>query len=122
MGKIQSDIKAEDNDNEDKISKQSKRINMYSKVFDYVIELKPIHDDDYEIVLRDIINSEPDKKRQLNKLLERESENDTLPKEFKWIYKGDNLTIREIKDRLNKAISLYIDLKIKSILAIHILI
>lgn len=113
LGKIQSDIKAEDNDNEDKISKQSKRINMYSKVFDYVIELKPIHYDDYEIVLRDIINSEPDKKRQLNKLLERESENDTLPKEFKWIYKGDNLTIREIKDRLNKAISLYIDLKNK---------
>lgn len=113
LGKIQSDIKAEDNDNEDKISKQSKRINMYSKVFDYVIELKPIHYDDYEIVLRDIINSEPDKKRQLNKLLERESENDTLPKEFKWIYKGENLTIREIKDRLNKAIALYIDLKNK---------
>ncbi|MFR6563285.1 MAG: hypothetical protein ACLUR5_16355 [Eubacterium ventriosum] len=36
-----------------------------------------------------------------------------MPKEFKWIYKGDNLTIREIKDRLNKAISLYIDLKNK---------
>ena len=113
LGKFQSDVKAEDNDNEDETDQQSKITNMYSKIFDYVIELKPIHYDDYEIVLRDIINSEPDKKRQLNQLLERKLENSTLPKEFKWIYKGENLTIREIKDRLNKAIALYIDLKNK---------
>ena len=37
-----------------------------------------------------------------------------LPKGFEWIYKGENLTIREIKDRLNKAIALFIELKKKN--------
>ncbi len=112
LKEVASEVRVAYKGNEE-VGKKPKKSNIYSKIFDYVIELKPIHYDDYEIVLRDIINSESDKRTRLNELLDIEPENDKLPKEFKWIYKGENLTIREIKDRLNKSIALFIDLKNK---------
>lgn len=101
----------DDDPNEDENLSEGESI--YSKVFEYVIQLKPIHYDDYEIVLRDIINSEPQKKEGLEEILDCRMDSNKLPKGFEWIYKGENLTIREIKDRLNKAIALFIELKNK---------
>lgn len=95
---------------------------MYSKLFDLIVYLKPIHLSDYESVLLNLINSETNKKQKerLVQLLtnkEYSEDNDIfkerLPAEFKWIVQGDNLTIRLLKDRLNQAIDIMVSLKNK---------
>lgn len=93
----------------------SERINdpIYPKLFDYSVMLRPIHFADYgDIVLRIIGN----KKDDLNNLLEPNDQivGDSLPESFHWLLQGHNLTIRQLKDRLNAAVSLLISLKNKS--------
>lgn len=85
---------------------------IYSKVFDYTVSLKPIHYDDYETVLQDILDSEKSKKARLNAILSKEEKlNDGKVSEvFAWLYRGENLTLRDLKERLNDAIELYIEL------------
>ncbi len=83
---------------------------IYSKLFDLVISLKPIHYDDYDSVLLALIESENDKKEHLGKII-GEDIKDSLPQSFKWIKKGTNLTIRDLKERLNCAITMMVDLK-----------
>lgn len=88
---------------------------IYSKIFDYIISLKPVHYDDYRNVITQIIENEPENKKKLNELLpvDERIEDKNLPEAFKWLYKGENLTLRELKERLNQAIALLIDLKNK---------
>ena len=88
---------------------------IYSKIFDYIISLKPIHYDDYRTVLKEIIFADKLKKDRLNELLcdEEKIVGDDLSEAFTWLYRGENLTLRELKDRLNKSIALLIDLKNK---------
>lgn len=85
---------------------------IYSKIFDYTVSLKPIHYDDYETVLQDILDSEKSKKVKLNAILpKKEKMNDGKVSEvFAWLYRGENLTLRDLKERLNDAIELYIEL------------
>lgn len=89
---------------------------IYTKIFDYIISLKPLHYDDYQMVLKEIIFSDENKKNKLNKLLNEDERivGDKLPLAFEWLYRGENLTIRELKDRLNKAIALLVNLKNKN--------
>lgn len=87
---------------------------LYSKIFDYTITLKPVHYDDYKSVIIQLINSDHENKAKLMKLLDINSiDSDHFPEDFAWIYRGENLTIREVKERLNQAIGLYVDLKNK---------
>lgn len=86
---------------------------IYSKVFDTTLFLKPIHFDDYDAVLMKIINSCPAQKEALEQLIGLEI-GSSLPESFKWIKKGDNLTVRDLKDRLNRAIAILVALKNKS--------
>lgn len=86
---------------------------IYSKIFDITISLKPIHYDDYDSILIQLLKSNPDKKRKLEKLINCEEIRDNLPNSFKWIKKGTNLTIRELKDRLNSAIGIMVALENK---------
>lgn len=69
---------------------------IYSKIFDYTVWVRPIHfANAKEIVLSllgEQIGSE-EAKKEINKLY--------------WILQGDNLTVREIKDRLNETYLLY---------------
>lgn len=83
---------------------------IYSKIFDVTILLKPIHYDDYDSILIQLLKSNPDKKKALEDLIGCGEINDTLPPAFQWIKKGTNLTIRELKDRLNSAIAIYVSL------------
>lgn len=89
---------------------------IYTKIFDYIISLKPLHYDDYQMVLKEIIFSDENKKNKLNELLNEDERivGDNLPLAFEWLYRGENLTIRELKDRLNKAIALLVNLKNKN--------
>lgn len=88
---------------------------LYSKLFDFVVSLKPVHYDDYRNVVSQIIENEPENKKRLNELLPlgEKIEGQNLPEAFNWLFKGENLTLRELKERLNQAISLLVDLRNK---------
>lgn len=89
---------------------------VYAKLFDYTISLKPIHFQDYATLLLAIIGDENSTNRvNLQKLLEENDKikNNTIPKSFDWIIKGHNLTIRQLKDRLNSAVSSLVNLRNK---------
>lgn len=86
---------------------------VYSKVFDTTLFLKPIHFDDYDSILLRLIKNEPEKKQALELLIKEKIEN-TLPISFKWIKHGTNLTLRDLKDRLNHAIAIMVSLESKS--------
>lgn len=88
----------------------------YSKLFDYTVSLKPIHFSDYAEIVLGIIGTENSKSRKkLNKVLEKNDKikNNTLPSSFNWLITGHNLTIRQIKERLNSAVALLVTLKNK---------
>lgn len=89
--------------------------NVFAKFFDYSINLKPIHVEDYEAIIISIIKNSGYEK-QFMKLINEKNEyiEDKLPLSFIWLTKGHNLSIRDLKDRLNKAINLYITLKNKN--------
>lgn len=86
---------------------------VYSKVFDTILFLKPIHFDDYDSILLALIKGDKTKLDLLQKLI-GENIGETLPESFKWIKKGSNLTLRDLKDRLNHAVAIMVSLKNKS--------
>ncbi|MDD4593202.1 MAG: hypothetical protein PHG06_22700, partial [Parabacteroides sp.] len=90
---------------------------VYSKLFDYTVKLKPIHYEDYgDIVLKIIGDKNSLRRLSLQNILEENDriKDDTLPESFSWIIAGHNLTIRQLKDRLNSAVTLLITLKNKN--------
>lgn len=86
---------------------------VYSKIFDTILFLKPIHFDDYDSILLALIKGDTTKLDLLQKLI-GENIGETLPESFKWIKKGSNLTLRDLKDRLNHAVAIMVSLKNKS--------
>ena len=86
----------------------------FDKIFDYTINLKPLHFEDYGAVILNILNNKKNKDNGANKAnLEKilgYTISDKLSADFEWILKGNNLTIRNLKDRLNQAISLMVTL------------
>lgn len=87
--------------------------NVFSKIFDTTVYLKPIHFDDYDSILLQLIKGDNDKKQALEKLI-GEHIDDHLPDAFKWIKRGSNLTLRDLKERLNQAIAIMVSLVNKS--------
>lgn len=77
---------------------------VYSKLFDVVIPLKPIHYDDYDSILLKLINGDKEKKTRLERIIGEKISIDKIPNSFYWIKKGENLTLRDLKDRLNHAL------------------
>ncbi len=88
---------------------------LYPKIFDFMVSLKPIHCDDYRNVIYQIITSEPEKQKKLNELLpfNEKVDDNYLPEAFSKLYRGENLSIRELKERLNQTIALFIELRNK---------
>lgn len=77
---------------------------LYAKLFDYILNLQTINIDNYQAILEGLLKE----KKDLISALEL-TQSDTLldvPGMF-WIVHGKRLGIREIKDRLNIAFSLY---------------
>lgn len=102
--KPESELTKDEKDNEAEV---------YSKIFDLTFSLKPIHFDDYDSILLKLLKINPEQKENLEKLIEQEIQ-DVLPESFRWIKRGTNLTLRDLKDRLNQAISIMISLKNKN--------
>lgn len=87
--------------------------NIYAKIFDTIISLKPIHFDDYDSVLLKLIDNNPIQKSELQDLIEAKFD-ETLPQSFKWIKMGENLTLRDLKYRLNHATAIMLSIKSKN--------
>ena len=87
--------------------------NVFSKIFDTTLYLKPIHFDDYDSILLQLIKGNDNKKQALEKLI-GENIDENLPDAFKWIKRGSNLTLRDLKERLNQAIAIMVSLVNKS--------
>ena len=87
--------------------------NVFSKIFDTTLYLKPIHFDDYDSILLQLIKGNENKKQALEKLI-GENIDEHLPDAFKWIKRGSNLTLRDLKERLNQAIAIMVSLVNKS--------
>lgn len=83
--------------------------NTFTKLFDFVVNLKTIHVEDYENILLNIIGED---KESVGDLIDKKFD-DRLPDSFFWLLQGKNLTIRNLKDRLNQAINLCINIKNK---------
>jgi hypothetical protein len=87
---------------------------VYSKIFDYTLWIKPIHKETMPDAVMHLLESN---KEQITKALD--VKDNVLPKniltDIGWIIAGENLTIREIKDRLNEAFNLYQTLKTRSL-------
>ena len=81
----------------------------YYKIFDYIVDLKPIHIDDFSVILKNLLLK---KKEDLSKLLGYELTEETIA-HFSILAEGSNLTVRDIKHRLNNAILLYESIKEK---------
>lgn len=81
----------------------------YSKFFNYVIHMRPVRAEDYGTILNGLLLS---KKSMLKKLgIEvGEDDNINIPGMSRIIY-GKDLTLRDVKERLNTAIQLYAALR-----------
>ncbi len=104
-------IRPESELEKDKEHKKSDEV--YSKIFDLTLSLKPIHFDDYDSILLKLLENNLKEKKKLEKLIGQKIQ-DVLPESFRWIKKGTNLNLRDLKDRLNQAISIMISLKNKN--------
>lgn len=91
---------------------ESDRSNIYSKIFDYTLSIKQIHNENYRDIVENLLEQERQAIIALYKKCNNEitNENNLIKKivaELKWIYFDENLTIREIKERLNETFLLY---------------
>lgn len=81
---------------------------LYAKAFDYVLNLKEINIDNYDVILKKLLKDN-------QKLFEEHQipvfdEQGGMKSQFEWIIRGEKLDIREIKTRLNSAILTYVNL------------
>lgn len=87
-------------------------VNIYSKIFDYTLNIKQIHNENYREVVSELLEQEKEpiclleNKIQNHKKSEKEILANTLS-DLKWIYSDENVTIRELKERLNESFLLY---------------
>ena len=81
---------------------------LYAKLFDYVLNLQTINIDDYETILEGLLSQKKEDIRLLG--LESTGKMVEIPG-MQWITRGTHIGIREIKDRLNIAFSLFESLK-----------
>lgn len=78
-----------------------KEVQEYKKIFDYTINLQKINIDNFDAILKGLLE---EKKEWLEKL-NLKPQLDTPGME--WMIHGCNIDIREIKNRLNEALTLY---------------
>lgn len=81
---------------------------LYSKAFDYVLDLKEINIDNFDIILNKLL--EDNRKLFTEKEIPAFTDDGKFIPEFEWIIRGQKNGIREIKRRLSAAISTYVNL------------
>lgn len=81
--------------------------NLYSKAFDYVLNLKEINVDNYDVILEKLL--EENRKLFIENGIPILKDGKYIP-ELEWIIRGKKVGLREIKTRLSTAISAYLNL------------
>lgn len=81
---------------------------LYSKAFDYVLNLKEINIDNYSVILDKLL--EENRERFKDNEIPAFGDDGKFIPEFEWIIRGQRIGIREIKRRLSAAISTYVNL------------
>ena len=87
--------------------------NVYSKIFDYTLNIKQIHHENYRDVVLGLLEQEKESIEHLFKTVipKTDTGQKTVVEFFlyklKWIYSDENVTIRELKERLNETFLLY---------------
>ena len=81
---------------------------LYSKAFDYVLNLKEINIDNYDVILKKLLEDNRNLFEK-NKIPAFGKDDKFIP-EFEWIIRGKKIGLREIKTRLSLAISTYVNL------------
>lgn len=71
-------------------------LSLYSKIFDYTVWIRPLHFNNVQEIVKPLLNNKLGKKKA-NKIIS----------DLDWIMKGEKLTLREIKDRLNETFLLH---------------
>lgn len=95
-----------ENNAEDKISVRER---LYDKLFDYTLNLQRVNVDNYQAILDGVLDKKKALISQLGLMKEREKAGQIAG--MPWIIHGTYLGIREIKERLNRAFSLYESLR-----------
>lgn len=90
--------KAEDGNND-----KNGETTVYAKVFDYMVNLHPVHMDDYETIVLSLLKLQENGIKSLTGI----DVQNGFPQELQWIIRGNNLTLRQLKARLNEAFSVY---------------
>ncbi len=80
---------------------------LYPKIFDYTLNIKRIHIDNYDVILTKLLE---DNKELFEKNGIPVFDGEKIIPEFEWLKRGQNLNIRELKNRLNVAFSTYLNL------------
>lgn len=107
--KSESSLKKELPDNAPKDDKS-----VYSKIFDYTLWIKPIHYENISDVVLELLRQNRNSINSILGLDRNTGFSKVLLNDLDWIQKGKNLTIREIKDRLNETFILYQTLKARN--------
>lgn len=80
----------------------------YEKLFDYIVDVPKINIVDYSIVLNDLIDNDSN----IKTFCDNEKINVSKMKiELFWLAKGDDLSVRKIKERINRTFQLYYSIK-----------
>lgn len=79
---------------------------LYAKIFDFVLNLQTINIDNYDAILEGLLRPRKEKISSLGLHYDPDRIVDTLPG-MQWIIREQRIGIREIKERLNIAFSLY---------------
>lgn len=88
----------EDKNKEGKKEKAYKAgLSIYSKVFDYTVWIRPIHFENVRHIVKKLLEAQSFNKEKVLFILNQ----------LYWIMQGENLSVREIKDRLNETFLLY---------------
>lgn len=84
-------------DSTKEIGKNSQKAQqIYSKIFDYTVWVRPIHFTNAKEIVKNLLEDQISEEEVLK----------AIPQLY-WIMQGDNLTVREIKDRLNETYLLF---------------
>lgn len=84
---------------------------LYPKVFDYILNLKTINIDNYDVILKKFLMD--NKHFFIDNDIPIFTDDEKIIADFEWLKLGTDLDIRRLKTRLNSAISTYVNLRYK---------
>ncbi len=99
--KPESQLKEHNSDKEDQEEK------LYDKFFDYIINLRKINIDNYDVILNGLLSELREELFNLGLIQQMEEVSIDRIAGMQWIIRGNRLGIREIKNRLNLSLVLY---------------